>query len=120
MRTETSVKYVDRLKYLAGDTFSMARVYKLSHKRLCETLNKRVRQTSKYKRLPYWGKREVEGFIDACHSFHWRLVEWRVCLNGQYIDGGNVPHGMWSEVTEGAFFYPDSDVMFNPKGDWTS
>ena len=114
MRSETSCKYISDLKTVIKDTFSGARIYTMTHSRLCKWVDKKVYSHHKYARLPDWAKGKLGGYIDAQFEFMYHWLEWRVQYpTGTYILGKDVPKGEWANVQTGAFFYKDTDRSYN-------
>ena len=114
MRSETSCKYISDLKTVVRDTFSGARIYEMTHARLCDWVGKKVYSHPKYKRLPDWAKAKLAGYIDAQFEFMYHWLEWRVQYpTGVYILGKDVPDGQWSKVLPGAHFYKGTDKTYS-------
>jgi len=94
--------------------FRLATRYHWPAERINEQLAAKVYRSADYTGLPRYAQNWVDGYIDATRDIFFRQnVEWRVCLDGKYIDGDNVPHDRWGDVTPGQFFYIGTDVPYS-------
>ena len=109
--------YKDRsaLLAIAGDIFSQARIYHLSHDSIMELTRTRLYDDYRWKRAP----RYIQSAVLAAHETHMSYLyrydlQWRVLLDGQYMSGDQVPHNRWADVVPegGHFFYNGTDKVF--------
>ena len=113
MRIETSVKYTSNLKTVISSSFSAATIYHMTHEDLLDWLNDRLYQREDYQRLPRWAKSQLGGFMDAKRDEVYKhYLKWQVRLDGELIDGKDVPKGRWSEVETGSFVWIDTGKVF--------
>ena len=113
MKIETSVRYIRRLKTVVNDSFSAATIYHMTHDDLLTWIDKHLYQRSEYQRLPRWATAQLRGFLDARHDELYRhYLKWQVRLDGQLIDGKDVPKGRWSEVKTGDHVWIDNGKVF--------
>ena len=113
MRIDTSVRRVGELKTVISSSFSAATIYHMTHEDLLKWLDDRLYQRSDYQRLPRWAKSQLRGFMDAKHDeLYKHYLKWQVRLDGELIDGKDVPKGRWSEVKTGDFVWIDTGKVF--------
>ena len=85
----------------------------MTHDDLLTWIDKRLYQRKDYQKLPRWASAELSGFMDAKHKeLYKHYLEWQVRLDGQLIDGKDVPKGRWSEVTKGDRVWIDNGKVF--------
>ena len=115
MRIERATAKKDDLQAEVHSIFRLARVFHHDHARILKSLKDRVYRSKDYDRIPRWAKSEVRGYIDAQFvALNDYCLEWRVRLNGELVDGDNVPSGRWHEVDKGATVWSDNgDIYFD-------
>ena len=113
MNVKTSVKKVRRLKDVVRDIYSQARIYHLTHDRLLDLTSDKLWNDPDYEAVPRWAQAQVDGFYDGLRDGLYRYeLTWYVRLDGELIDGDDVPTGQWHRVETGAFVWKDNGSIF--------
>lgn len=111
MNLNTTINAISRFKGIIRSNVSQAKSFKLTHDQLLDLRNRKLFQDPQYKRLPRWAKAELSGYEEALFDGLWALVEWRLFLDGRYVNDKDIPLGRWADVekNKGQHFWKDSD-----------